>query len=129
MRSMLLAAICFGLVAVLPAAASSEASDSKRATLRAVDMQPLRLAGSGFKPQELVVVTVSVGAQSTSRRLRVSHGGTFSLQVPEVTVDRCSGLSAAARGARGSLATYKRPLPLCPPRLEGPGPEERGPRP
>jgi hypothetical protein len=94
-----------------------------RATLRVMALQPVKLAGSRFEPRESVRVTVTTELGSVQRTVRATTPGTFVVTFSAVNVDRCNGgLTAVARGARGSFATAKvMPLPLCPPRLREPG--------
>jgi hypothetical protein len=101
---------------------SVSAAQERRAALRVVALQPLQLAGSGFLARESVRVTVSSEGDVTRRTVRATARGSFSVQFDTVTADRCSaGITAVARGARGSFATAKvLPQPLCPPALREP---------
>jgi hypothetical protein len=123
MRTALTALVSVGLFLIVPAATGADGLGKDRPRLRAVSTQPLVLAGSGFKPREAVRLIASAGTASATRRLQTSAGGTFTAEFPNVIVDRCSSFFAVARGARGSVASIKQPLPLCPPRLSGPDPK------
>jgi hypothetical protein len=107
------------LVLAVSASAMGGARDAaapNRATLRLVDRAPLKLLGKGFQARERVRVTVSV-RRRTAKRVIASPAGTFVVAFADVSVDRCSGLTAVAVGARGSRASLKLPQPQCPPRL------------
>ena len=98
------------------AAAAPDRQD-RQATLRVVALQPVKIAGSRFVSRESVRLTVSTAAVVVRRTVLATRRGTFVVQLTNVSVDRCNGgLTAVARGARGSFASTKvLPLPLCPP--------------
>jgi hypothetical protein len=128
MRTTLAVVLSAGLFLSVGAVAGAGDQRGERPRLRAVAMQPVVLAGSGFQAREAVRLTASAGSTSANRRVQASAAGRFTVQLPEIAVDRCSSFFAVARGARGSLASIKVPLPLCPPALSGPGPQPQ-PRP
>jgi hypothetical protein len=88
------------------------ASGSAHATLALVNRQPLVLHGRGFRPSERVRVVASSGA-TVARNVRASAAGGFTVRFAEMSVPRCGGMFARARGSSGSLATLKIPLPAC----------------
>ena len=73
--------------------------------------------------RERIELRVTVDSENIRRTLRASPRGTFRAGFASVAVDRCNGgMSAVARGARGTFASTKvLPLPLCPPSGEPPG--------
>jgi hypothetical protein len=111
-RSIVVAA---ALVSLLPASAGAESLAGKPA-LRLVSTSPLKIRGLRFVPKERVRVMV-LEAGSATKRVRADKRGTFVASFNETSVDRCSALSVLAVGSRGSRAEWKRPGPLCPPRL------------
>jgi hypothetical protein len=103
-------------LALAGSAGATRPSD-KRPLLRLTDAQPVELSGQRFRAAERVRVTVVTATTRRSRLLRASRAGAFVTTFSELSVDRCSGLSAVAVGAGGSRATFKL-IPLgCPPSL------------
>jgi hypothetical protein len=96
--------------------------EERQATLRVLTLQPVKLAGSRFEARESVRVTVTSATGVVGRTVRATGRGAFVVSFEGVHVDRCNGgLTAVARGARGSFATARvPPLPLCPPGLREP---------
>ncbi len=107
MRSLVLAASA--LVVAATAAAASPAP-----ALRLTHAKPLVVAGSHFKSNERVVVTLS-STDKTVHVVRATAGGTFSVDFGTVHTDRCLGWAVTAVGRAGSRATLKLPLPACMP--------------
>lgn len=103
------------LVLALPAA-RLEAAPKRAAVLRLVTSNPPVLLGSRFIPGERVRVTAKAKGRTRSRTLNAGPGGGFLVLFSGVTLDRCDGFTATARGARGSNATLKLPQPACPPK-------------
>jgi len=104
-----------GLCAALALGTASSAGTSAPA-LRLTAMQPLTIGGAAFKSRELVTVRVTRSNPPAVRRseVRATRLGAFTVQVADLRVGRCSGLAVRATGARGSVATLKRPpLPAC----------------
>ena len=60
---------------------------------------PLRIAGSGFKPNE----QVRLAAQSRRKAVRADSNGRFSTSLPPV--DLCNGFIVTAKGGQGSSAS------------------------
>ena len=81
--------------------------------LRLVRVQPLTVAGKGFKPREHVRVTAVRGEQSVFRVLTASRAGGFVVTFAELRFRRCGALSVRAYGARGSRAILKVAQPAC----------------
>jgi hypothetical protein len=87
-----------------------------KASLRVASKQPLVLRGVGFKPRELVRVTVKAGEETTARRVRAGSQGGFTALFAESFDDFCPGVMLVqAAGARGSNATLKVFQRYCPP--------------
>lgn len=87
-------------------------------SMRLTAMQPLTIGGASFKSRELVTVRVTVSLPPAVRRaqVRATRTGAFTVQLGDLRVGRCGGLAVRATGARGSVATLKRPpLPACMP--------------
>ena len=110
-------AIAAVLVVSLLAAGASEVAgtSTKRPTLRLIDKSPVTFTGLSFRSRERVRVTVTSSEFRRARTVRATTRGTFVAEF-EVTADRCMGLFARASGSNGSVAVYKLPQPLCPPR-------------
>jgi hypothetical protein len=90
-----------------PAGAGSAASrPAHRAVLAPDGLSPLRVRGTGFRPRERVRVTVTPSAASPIvRRVRANGRGRFVLAV--AGVDPCGGVEGAAKGSRGSRASFQ----------------------
>ena len=95
-------------------AAGGGAGASTHASLSLAGRQPIILRGQGFHPLERVQVTL-VTRVKRIRVIRAGSTGKFTLSFPGVNVPHCGGLFAHARGAGGSDATLKIPLPACQP--------------
>lgn len=95
--------------ALVPIGAGSTA-----ATLRIAKPDPLTIAARGFKPHEQVRVVV-VAQLRAAKTVRATAAGTFTVRFAELSVPRCGGVFATARGRAGSLARLKIPLPACQP--------------
>jgi hypothetical protein len=81
--------------------------------LRLVRIQPLTLAGKGFKPREHVRVTVAREDKTVARVLEASEAGRFIVSFAELKLRRCAALYVRAFGARGSRAILKFAPPAC----------------
>lgn len=77
-----------------------------RPALRPLDLNPLTLAGSGFRANERVTLLVAVPPVVKTTRLRASARGRFRV-VFRVKVGRCDAAVVQAIGARGSRATFQ----------------------
>ena len=86
------------------------------AKLRLAAAHPVSLRGSRFLAGERVTVVVSSQGRMRSRTLTAADGGTFLARFTGMPFDRCQGFRAVARGDRGSVAVYKLPELMCPPR-------------
>jgi hypothetical protein len=93
------------LAATLAAAAVASAAVSPH--LRIAARAPLQLAGTGFRPGELVSVRVDYADETYRRKARAANGGTFSARFPEIRLARCGrDLAVGASGNRGSRVRY-----------------------
>lgn len=111
MRPLALAA---AVVAAATAVSASPAATERRATLRLVTAHPITLRGTGFDAAERVQVTVHSSGFTRTKQTRSNDGAfTVTFRLP---FDRCNGLLAVARGSSGTVARYKLPQLLCPPR-------------
>jgi hypothetical protein len=112
--------IAVGLL--LPSAARVEASPAKRtALLRLAAPHPVSLRGSRFLSGERVTVMASSQGRIKTKSVTAAAAGTFLVRFTDMPFDRCQGFLAVARGARGSVAVYKLPDVMCPPRLASSG--------
>jgi hypothetical protein len=80
--------------------------------LRPVDLDPLTLAGSGFRANERVTLLIAAPPVVKSTRVRASARGRFRV-VFRVAVGRCDPVVVQAIGARGSRATYQHDTVGC----------------
>ncbi|HET8872513.1 MAG TPA: hypothetical protein VFM83_02395 [Gaiellaceae bacterium] len=96
----LLAVIAVLLVSSVASASSAAPTTStKRPTLAITTIVPLRIAGSGFRPNELV----RLAAESRRRNVRADARGRFTTSLPPV--DPCNGFIVTAVGGKGSRAS------------------------
>jgi hypothetical protein len=97
-RMRLLAVIALLLVSSV-ASASSAAPTARHASLSIKSVLPLRVAGSGFKPNEQVRLTV----KSHRKLVRADSHGRFYTPLPPI--DPCNGFIVTAKGGKGSNAS------------------------
>ena len=88
------------------------AAASTHATLSLTQRQPIVLRGRGFQPWERVRVMLETRVTRV-RELRAGRGGSFTATFAGTIFPHCGGVFARARGAAGSVATLKIPLPAC----------------
>jgi hypothetical protein len=81
------------------ASARSAAPTARHASLAIKDVMPLRVAGSGFEPNEQVKLT----AKSRRKIVRADSHGRFYTALPPL--DPCSGFIVTAKGDKGSNAS------------------------
>lgn len=97
-----------GTAAALAVTGATEA----RPTLRATDLAPLTLRGTGFAAAERVKLLLAVGAAPDSRVVRADRRGTFRV-VFRVSIGRCDEVVVQAIGARGNRAAFRHDAPHC----------------
>jgi hypothetical protein len=83
-----------------------------RPALRPLDLDPLTLAGSGFRKNERVTLLVAAPPVVKSTKLRANARGRFRV-VFRVKVGRCDPAVVQAIGARGSRATFQHDTVAC----------------
>jgi hypothetical protein len=83
------------------------------ARLRLVDTDPVTFRATGFKPYEHVRLTVLARGRLV-RRAITGPGGAFTMRLPGVDANTCTGFSVTVTGDEGSRATFKRAPGLCP---------------
>jgi hypothetical protein len=110
-------AVTASLLLALTAAAQVDASGQRRAVLKLAGAHPVSLRGSKFLAGEQVTVVVHSAGRTKSRTVTAGAAGVFLVRFGNLPVDRCQGFLAFARGARGSIARFKLPELMCPPRL------------
>jgi hypothetical protein len=101
---------------VLAAIATGERGDagSTGATPRlSVDLRPLAVGGTGFRPSETVRITVR-GDVASSRTAKANAAGRISMRFPGVRVEQCPKLLiVTAIGDKGSRAQVRRMPAAC----------------
>lgn len=107
-----------GVPIVLAAAlaAGPAAAHVEQARLKATAVMPLRVAGTGFKPRERVLVRVVQSGTKWTRSTVASTRGSFVVTFPGA-LDACGGgASVKAVGASGDAAALKLGAErMCPP--------------
>jgi hypothetical protein len=86
---------------------------SAPAQLRLIDTDPVTLRASGFKAYEHARLSVSDGKRLMQRSATAGSGGGFTMRLPGVDANSCTGFSVTVIGDRGSRATYKRAPGMC----------------
>jgi|1185.fasta_scaffold263180_1 hypothetical protein len=95
---------------------AAHVSARARPALRLVAVSPVSVHGSGFGARERVRVRVRAsGARTTSRHVRATRRGRFTVSFSRILIDRCSAFSVTAVGRSGRRATLRRARPQCPP--------------
>jgi hypothetical protein len=97
--------ITFGLDAAVESPAAP-AAQSARPKLTITNMNPLQVAGRGFKPRERVVLSVG----QRRRAVTADAGGRFSVRFGRAM---CSGGTISAVGSKGSRAAVRLPRTVC----------------
>jgi hypothetical protein len=88
------------------------ASPTVRPRLQALDLQPLVVRGTAFRPYERVKLILSADV-AAGKTLKASVNGRFTTRFRTVSVGRCEGFVLQAFGSRGSRATLERLTPDC----------------
>jgi hypothetical protein len=119
-RRLSLVLVTAGLLAVPAivgiASATTDQAGTSRASLRMVRLNPVTIAGHGFKAHRRVQVRLMVG-HTISRRPLANGAGAFTVQFPTV-VDRCSGFRVtASQQNRPTVVLQVPPKPACAPAL------------
>jgi len=82
--------------------------------LTVAERQQLVLRGHGFKPYERARVVVRARL-TRAQSVRASAAGVFTVRFAALSIPRCGGVFATARGRAGTVARLKIPLPACQP--------------
>ena len=101
-RISLVACVCL-LGAAGSAAAGPETAAGRQASLRAIDLQPLVVRGTGFESNERVRLMLSSAAGQRWRRTVATPGGSLTMGFG-VSIGGCGRFSVQAFGSRGSRA-------------------------
>jgi hypothetical protein len=91
--------VLLALVVGLPGTSPASEQTAPRATLEIVGIEPVAVAGRGFKSGERVRVSAD------GRRKLVTAGALGGFRVLFLRASACDGLVVVARGAQGSRAT------------------------
>ena len=87
-------------------------TSAPKPALRPLDLDPLTLRGTSFKPGERVKLLLSASPVVRSKVVRAGELGRFRV-VFNVAPGRCDSVVVQAIGARGSRATFRRDTPNC----------------
>lgn len=90
---------------------AARAADQARPALHVVRLRPLTVAGTGFRPRERIVLTLTGDATGTARGTATVRG-TFAVKFPKA-LTACSLYAVRARGARGSRAALRSKLKVA----------------
>ena len=91
-------------------AAKKELTGIGRPTIRPIAMKPLRVKGTGFKPNEHVRLAIAGEGGAGRRRVTASDGGSF---VAKLEAEGCGSISISAVGDRGSRASFNLSSFVC----------------
>jgi hypothetical protein len=92
------------LAVIVAAVAVGAASAQGSPAVTVTSMRPVTVAGRGFVPAERVRVVVYV-KRSVTRTVIATRRGRFVVRYP-IAVGDCTGVRVAAKGNRGSTASY-----------------------
>jgi hypothetical protein len=109
----LLTAVILAAAATATGTLAAVGEHAVSARLLLVDDAPVMFRGVGFKPAEVVRITVDTPARDVTRTTTASSAGGFTMTVPGVGANACRGFAATAIGSKGSRATFKRPPGQC----------------
>jgi hypothetical protein len=114
-RKGLVVGLCAFCVAGV-ASAAPERPAAKRASLYVMEMRPLAVKGSGFKPFERVRVRYSAAGATQTRSKVATRMGTFLVRFATPLVE-CRNYTLQAIGAKGTRTFLLAPkgLPDCKP--------------
>jgi len=98
------------LAMLLPVAA---AGSTNKARVGFVTVSPVSVRGTGFKPGERVMVTVSATV-TRKKAVNANARGAFRATFSHFWIVRCQAYTVAAKGNRGSTASL-RVIPECAP--------------
>ena len=98
--------------AALAWGSTTAASPTVRPKLQALDLQPLVVRGTAFRPYERVKLILAAD-MAAGRILKASATGRFVARFRAVSVGRCEGFVLQAFGSRGSRAKLERLTPDC----------------
>jgi hypothetical protein len=108
-RGLVLATVAGLLLA--GAGAAYSAGEAKRPTLRILELAPVRIQGTNFKPGERVKLLINAGGP-VAKSVRAGPRGGFTTRL-DVSVRGCDGLVVQAIGGRGSRAMTDVTRPGC----------------
>ena len=106
-RGLSLGVLCIALALALAASSAAAAPPALRVTAS----RPLTIQGERFKAFERVTVTVD---RTLVKHVRAGAAGGFTVIFRGISVSRCDGYSAVARGTRGSRASLSVHPLACP---------------
>jgi hypothetical protein len=98
--------------AALAWGSTTAASPTARPKLQALDLQPLIVRGTAFRPYERVKLILSADV-AAGRILKASATGRFVTRFHTVSIGRCEGFVLQAFGSRRSRAKLERLTPNC----------------
>jgi hypothetical protein len=102
-----------GVIALgLTLSAAATAASGGRPVLRVTDRAPFTVHGWRFKADEHLRVVITV-KHRTTKTLDASGRGTFTLELPRLSVPRCGQYSVRAYGPSGLRASVKTPPYSC----------------
>jgi hypothetical protein len=118
-RLITVSAVVAASAVVLPAFAAGERDETDSADAKprlSIDLQPVAVVGTGFKPGETVRIIVRGTAVGSSRSSKASAAGRISVRFPGVRLDECRPghlIIVTAIGDKGSRAQVRRMPPAC----------------
>jgi hypothetical protein len=114
MRRAVVITLVLGVAAVaVTSAAPQSGGTATRPALGLVRSSPITLRGTHFRSGERVRISATSG-RSAVKQTTAGPTGLFVVRFA-ISYNRCNGLMVFARGAKGSLATLKRPMLQCRP--------------
>ena len=101
-------------LAISASVLADAATGATQPSLSLLNRHPVVLRGLGFRAGEKIRVTMTTTIAATRARIvYASTRGAFTVRFTNLSIPRCGGAYARARGNTGSVATLKIPLPAC----------------
>jgi len=109
--------VSIATVTATVAAVASTGSAAPMPSIAIRSVSPLTVVGTGYRPNERVRLSVSIGTRRVSRDVALGRSGKFQVGFASIRLGRCApaALIVAHGAGPGRVATVKRlPAPGCP---------------
>jgi len=115
-RTLILGALAVAGGLIVAYSTTAATVTAARASLEIRSVDPLRVAGTGFRPYERLRVTAWMDGSRTTARARAGRRGAFQLRIAGAASGPCrSSVTVAVIGNRGSRTTVALSNIMCTP--------------